>query len=262
MTTSEKTLFRLGEIERIASINASDSAIDVRIMLLTTLIFIVCVLSVPLSNPVGLILFCIYPFAASAICNIPFRPIFKYSLVVLPFIAMIGIFNPILDRKIIFYVGTIPVTGGWASFISILLRGILSVQAVLILIFSYGFNRIASGLRQLYIPSVIVTQLQMVYRYIFILINESVNMDRARRARGFGKKHYPLKMWGIFIGQLLLRTIDRAERIHRAMLARGFNGTMPDICHRRRLTSRDWIYLILCTGFFMFARFVKPDILF
>lgn len=262
MTKTEKFLFRLIEIERMAGTSTSDSAIDVRIMLLITLIFIVCLLSVPLSNPVELILFCVYPFVACSVRDIPFSRIFKYSLSVMPFIALIGIFNPVFDRNIIFYIGPIPVTGGWASFTSILLRGLLSVQAVLILIFSYGFNSIAHGLRQMHVPAIIVTQLQMVYRYTSLLIAESISMDRARKARGFGKKHYPLKMWSIFIGQLLLRTIDRASRIHRAMLARGFTGIMPSLNSHQHIATRDWIFLALCTTFFIFARFVKPDILF
>jgi cobalt/nickel transport system permease protein len=42
----------------------------------------------------------------------------------------------------------------------------------------------------------------------------------ARRARSYDRKHFSLKLWGIFVAQLLMRSIDRAERITQAMQAR------------------------------------------
>lgn len=52
-------------------------------------------------------------------------------------------------------------------------------------------------------------------------------MQRARDARSFGRRSYPLKVWATLVGQLLIRTFERAELISRAMLARGFTGRIP-----------------------------------
>lgn len=64
-------------------------------------------------------------------------------------------------------------------------------------------------------PAVFTTQLLFVYRYLFVLIEEAAAMQQARDARSFGRKSYPLKVWGTLVGQLLIRTFDRAERIRR-----------------------------------------------
>lgn len=54
-------------------------------------------------------------------------------------------------------------------------------------------------------------------------------MLRARDARGYGRRSYPIGLWAETVGQLLLRTLDRAEHIHNAMLARGFTGRIPAV---------------------------------
>ena len=52
-------------------------------------------------------------------------------------------------------------------------------------------------------------------------------MRRARQARGFGSDKLSLSLWAALVGQLLVRSADRASTIHRAMLARGFDGELP-----------------------------------
>ena len=59
-------------------------------------------------------------------------------------------------------------------------------------------------------------------------IEYAAAMQQARDARSFGRRSYPLKIWGTLVGQLLIRTFDRAEQISRAMLARGFSGRIPE----------------------------------
>ena len=53
-------------------------------------------------------------------------------------------------------------------------------------------------------------------------------MDRGRRQRSFGGRGIGLSHAGPLLGTLLLRSWDRADRVHRAMKARGFDGTLPD----------------------------------
>lgn len=212
----------------ITRIDKSQSRItEAPAMLIITIVFLVAVLSVPLQEPQKLIWLAAYPIIFSEIAGIGYLKVLLKSLWIIPLVALIGMFNPIIDTEPAFSVGDKIISKGWVSFISIVLRGILSLQGVILLVETTGFLDIFNTLLTFKCPTLLVTQLQLTYRYISVIIEEAVVMRRARESRGFGEKSYPLKMWAAMIGQLLLRSIMRATRIHRAMLARGFNGSIP-----------------------------------
>lgn len=210
-----------------AGIGYSASSISAPVMLIVTIIYLVATLSVPLTAPQRLIWLAVYPVITSEMLGIGFGKLFLSSLWVLPVVILIAVFNPILDTTTVLHIGGIAISKGWVTFTSIILRGLLSMQGVLILIRSTGFYEMCNSMRSIGLPSVLTTQLLLSYRYIGVMIEEAVTMKRAREARGFGRKSYPLKMWGVFVGQLLIRSIERAGRIHRAMKARGFDGSLP-----------------------------------
>ncbi len=203
------------------------SDIDSRALLLVTVGYIVVMLSVPVLNLGMLIWFAAYPVVMAPLSHLSYGRIFGRSLITLPFILLIGAMNPLFDQRVAMNIGGIEVSAGWISFISIIVRGLLSVQAALILISDRGFNGVCRAMGRLGLPSVLVTQLMMVSRYMQTLGEEALTMNRARRSRGYGRRNYPVKEWGRFIGQLLIRSVERGERINRAMVARGFNGTLP-----------------------------------
>ncbi len=232
------------------------SAIDTGIQLFVTLGFIVAVVSVPTVDPARLIWFFAFPVIMAEALRIGYAHVFCRSLWLLPFIILIGIFNPIIDRQPAWEIGNIVISKGWISFISVVLRGLLSVQALLILVDSCGFNNICRVLHGVGVPSVLVTQLQMLYRFMAVLMEEALIMHRARQSRGFGRKSYPLKMWATFAGQLLMRSLDRASRINRAMLARVYDSKRIHKAKRPKLTRNDWIYLAAWTTIILFIRFI------
>lgn len=257
MSKLEQALCELNRMERASVRSSSLHALDARAKLLVTLLFLVCMLSLPAADLAGVILYLVYPIISSAVAGIGYGTVFRRSLLVLPFVLFIGIFNPILDRQVAFSVGRVAVTTGWLSFLSIILRGLLSAQAVFILIYATGFHNLCRSMRRMGVPSLLTTQLLFVYRYLFVLLQEALSMRRAREARGFGRRGYPLKMWGLFIGQLLLRTIGRSERIHRAMLSRGFNGSVEGISYTR-WTTRESVYAAAWACFFLLLRMYQP----
>jgi cobalt/nickel transport system permease protein len=140
--------------------------------------------------------------------------------------------------------------------VSIVIRGLLSVQAVILLVMTTGFYRVCRGLKRLGVPTVFTTQLLLVYRYIYVLLDEAIDMDRGRQARGYGRKGYGVKMWGTFIGQLLLRTVDRAERVHKAMLSRGFDGQIR-LLTLSRWQWRDTLFVAICCAVFAVLRMYR-----
>ncbi len=230
-------------------------AVDSRFQLTVTLLYLVAVLSVPLADPGMLVWMFVYPIVMAEASGTGYGRVLLRSLWVLPLAAVIGIFNPILDNSPAWHIGSVTVSAGWVTFISICLRGLLAVQAVLVLIYSTGFYAICTALQRMGLPAVLTTQLLMVYRYISVLLQESLSMSRARAARGFGRKNYPLRLWGVMVGQLLLRSVERARRVHNAMLARGFSGVLPSAVPRP-IRATDLLYLAGWTAVFSLLRFV------
>lgn len=261
MDKLEKAYYTIMQMETRS--NQSPSIIDPRINVVISLVFLIVMLSVPLGRLSSLIWFALYPMAASAVLGISFGKIFSRSLYVLPLVVLIGIFNPLLDKIPVFRIGGFVVTSGWLSFMSIIVRGLLAMQCILILIDSCGFQGICRAFRKLGVPAFLTDQLMFVYRYISVLLLEALTMKRAREARGYGRKSYPLKLWGTLTGQLFLRAIDRSERINKAMLARGFNGTFPSFSQNaNRLTIGSWAYLLLMGGGIIALRIINISSLF
>ena len=90
-------------------------------------------------------------------------------------------------------------------------------------------------------------------------IEYAAAMQQARDARSFGRKSYPLKVWGTLVGQLLIRTFDRAERISRAMLARGFTGRIPEgVFECPAWKIRDTLFLAVWCSAFVLLRLCRP----
>lgn len=225
MSKLEKAYLTIQRMELRSSVNPP--VIDPRILLITSVVYLVTMLSVPLGRLSMLIWFSLIPIVTAQWLGLGFGRIFIKSLFILPFVILIAIFNPIIDRAPAFVAGGLVITRGWLTFLSVILRGLLAVQMLIVLTEACGFNGICRTMHKLGIPSFLTDQLMFVYRYISVLLSEAIAMRRAREARGFGRKSYPLKLWGVMIGQLFLRAIDRSERINKAMLARGFNGYIP-----------------------------------
>lgn len=234
--------------------------LDPRVKLVTTLVFITTVVSFGKYEIAQLIPFLIYPVALCAVGNVPPGYLFKKILLVSPFAVMIGIFNPLLDRNILFYLGGIGFSGGWVSFASILVRCVLTVGAALTLIAVTGFNAVCMALEKLGTPSVFVVQLMFLHRYMFVLVDEASRMVRAKSVRSFGNGGSGIKTYGSLVGHLLLRTMNRAQRIHLAMCSRGFDGQIR-ITRPLKIRPKEIVFVLGWSSFFILLRFYNIPLL-
>ena len=76
------------------------------------------------------------------------------------------------------------------------------------------------------IPTQMVHLLMMTYRYIFVIEQEFLRLSLAAKVRGFkpGTNLHSYKTFAYFIGMLFVHASNRAQRVHQAMLCRGFKG--------------------------------------
>jgi cobalt/nickel transport system permease protein len=245
----DKEYFNLGFLDTLSYKDTVIHRLDPRTKVIATFAFIVTVVSFPKYEIAGLIPFFLFPALFFSLGDIPIWFILKKVLVVSVFAVFIGIFNPLFDTRVMCTFFGIPVSGGWVSFLSILLKFFLTICSAMLLISTTSFPGICYALRQLRIPEIFVSQLLLLYRYIFVLIEETLRMVRARDLRSFGKKGQGMKIFINLIGTLFMRTIERADRIYHAMLSRGFSGTIHYV-KRDHLRKADFVCLSV-TGVFL-----------
>jgi cobalt/nickel transport system permease protein len=225
------------------------------VKLLTAVAFIVCVVSFPKHEVSGLMQFFLYPVMMAAVGGIPFGLVARKVIVVSPFALMVGAFNPFFDTAPAVSIGSVAISGGWLSFASIMIRFALTVSTAVILISTTSFHGVCRALEQLGAPAAFATQLLVLYRYLFVLGDESRRMLRAFEARSFGEGAPTpgMKTVSHLIGALFLRTVSRAGRIHAAMTARGFDGEMRTM-RQDRIRLSDALFAALAISAFVVMR--------
>lgn len=222
--------------------------------LLVTICFLFFVISFGKYDVAALLPYIFYPLLVMVLGDIPATPIFKRTLIAAPFVLGIGIFNPVFDTAIHMTVFGLPISGGWISFASLFIKMCLTVLAGLLLLATTSSEKLAQALRMLHFPKIFVLQLLLTYRYLTLLAEEAARMHNAYMLRAPGQKHIEMKIWSSLIGQLLLRTMDRGQRIYQAMKLRGFTGEYNS-GHLPKFNSADLIYTTAWLAFFIIARF-------
>lgn len=251
-----RNLADIGYMDTLASGDSPLHRLDPRAKLLTTFLFITAVVSFNKYEVSALAPFFLYPVFLIAVGKLPPAYLLKKILLISPFAVLVGIFNPLLDRQTLLYLGTLAVSGGWVSFLSIILRFLLTVSAALALLSLTGINSVCEALARVGVPRPFVVQLLFLNRYILVLTGETERMARAGSLRSSGGGSMNFRLFTQIVGHLLLRTLDRAERVYRAMLCRGFDGHIRVVRFSR--IGRGEIIFVLCwAALFAVFRFVN-----
>jgi len=114
--------------------------------------------------------------------------------------------------------------GAWG----LLAKGTLGVLASLLLAATTEPRALLAGLERLHLPTQLVQIMGFMIRYLDVVTEEMRRMQVARESRGFrarNPKHWPVLAKSA--GALFIRSYERGERVHLAMLSRGYDGTMP-----------------------------------
>ena len=115
---------------------------------------------------------------------------------------------------------------GWMVFWQAVVRSTLCLAALVLLAATTPFSEIVRVLREWRVPALLLTTLTLMDRYLFVLVEESGRMQRARASRTFAAR----SRWAVWrslaetLGQLFVRSVERAGRIYAAMCARGWQG--------------------------------------
>ncbi len=159
-----------------------------------------------------------------------------------------------MDRTEALVLGNFIITGGMISFATLMLKGIFALTASFFLISTTNIEKICHALRLLHLPEFLAVQVLMTYRYISLLLTEAGTMMNAYMLRAPGQKGIHFSAWGSFAGQLLLRSMDRAQELYQSMKMRGFHG-MFYYADVEPFCMKDAVYLISWTAVFAYVRF-------
>lgn len=224
MNSTDRAIIELHAIDREASADGWLQALHPVGKLLVTLVYLVVLLSFGKYDLPGVLLMGTYLVVLMMMGGVSLCLMGRRLWPMLLLVGMIGVANPFFDRQPLFGVGGMTVTGGMVSMLTLMLKGLFSMSAAYLLIVTTTMDDICHALRCLRVPAIMVTVLMLVYRYLVVLLKETSRLRAAYAMRAPGQKGIHFKVWGSMVGQLLLRSIDRAEIVYASMQLRGFQG--------------------------------------
>ncbi len=158
------------------------------------------------------------------------RTIWTRARVVLPLVLFVAIFVPFVRTGgETIELGPLTVSeAGLATFAAVSAKAILGTLSAVLLGATTSFPDVLHALERLKAPRLLVLIAAFMYRYLFVIVDEVRRMRAALAARGYAPRHaLQVQAIGRVATALFLRTYERAERVHLAMLARGWNQAMP-----------------------------------
>lgn len=130
---------------------------------------------------------------------------------------------------------------GW----NILAKATLGVLTTVVLSATTTPREILTGLERLKVPSLLVQITNFMIRYTVVVGEELKRMTVARESRCFEAKGP--RSWKVLargLGALFIRSYERGERVHLAMLSRGFSGSMP-LGETSPVATSDWMLALV-----------------
>lgn len=224
MDKLSKAQAELREMDAISAGNSLIHQIHPLCKLLAVAAYIFCVVSFHKYDISGLIVMVLYPVFLFQAARIPVHLCFYKLRVVLPMVCAVGLVNPFLDHTPVVQVGNIMITGGWLSMLTLMLKGCFALMASFLLVATTPVDSLCAALRRVHVPGLLLTLFLLTYRYVGVMVGEASVMMQAYSLRAPKQKGLHISAWGSFLGQLLLRSMDRAQELYNSMILRGFQG--------------------------------------
>jgi cobalt/nickel transport system permease protein len=163
-----------------------------------------------------------------AVSAVPVTYLLKRMVVELPFVAFAVLLPFVAQGPRTDVLGLSLSQHGLESGGALLAKGTLGVLASLTLAATTEPQELLAGLERLHLPNQLVQIMGFMVRYLDVVTSEMRRMRIARESRGFRARnpsHWPVLARSA--GALFIRSYERGERVHLAMLSRGYTGRMP-----------------------------------
>lgn len=244
MNKFDYALKEICSLEREATQNKYPCNINPVVKLFTTLIYIGIIMAIPNEEIVKLLSYLFYPFVMFFAFRIPFKSALKRIWFALGGVFLLGIGNFIFAKNL--EIGLLAMTGLW-------LKGVFCVLGVYLLAVTTKIEDLCTKLYEIGFPESFVTVFLLVYRYINVLIKETKRLWEAYEIGSAGQKGIAFRYWGPFLGQLLLRSMDRAQTVYDSMNVRGYRWGLRQRKRRIQIRLLDVLWFFFWNGvFFLF----------
>jgi cobalt/nickel transport system permease protein len=196
--------------------------------LVAVLAFVVVVVSTPREAVWAFAGYALLLAAVARAARVPAAFALRRMAVEVPFVAFALLLPFVAQGARTEVLGVqLSVSGLWGAW-NILAKGTLGVGASVLLAATTDLRDLLLGLQRLRMPPLLVQIASFMLRYGDVVTDELARMRIARESRGF-RARGP-RAWGVLArtaGALFIRTYERGERVHLAMVSRGYTGTMP-----------------------------------
>ncbi len=216
-------------------------------------LFIVSVVSVGKFNITAVLVYGAFPLFSVIAFRLPLKLLLYRVAMISPFILIMAAANPFFDREVFGVVAGVTLSNGMVSGLVIVAKSFVIISSMLVFSMCIQFTSLCKVLHLLHVPKVFITQLLLLNRYLFLLVDEAHAMQRARSMRSFNGKGKGLFTTAKLIGALLLRTTTHADHIYRAMIARGFNGDVVNYT-AMKFTAKSILTIAMFAGLFLVIR--------
>lgn len=203
-------------------------ALDARCKLVAALAFVVLVVLTPTRAVWAFALYAVLLVAVAGVARVPLPVVARRMLVEVPFV-LFAVAMPFLSAgpRVDVLGLSLSVPGLWSAF-NVLAKATLGVVTSILLAATTDLKDMLLGLERLRVPSLLVQIMTFMLRYADVITDELGRMRIARLSRGFEARdvrHLPVVARSA--GALFIRSYERGERVHLAMLSRGYTGRMP-----------------------------------
>ncbi|MFJ2177004.1 cobalt ECF transporter T component CbiQ [Streptomyces sp. NPDC087851] len=192
--------------------------------------FVLVVVSTPRTAVWALALYAALLAGVAAVARVPAGLLLRRMLIEVPFVAFAVLMPFVVPGEQIRVAGVpLSVPGLWDAW-NVLAKGTLGVAASVLLASTTELRALLLGLQRLRLPPLLVQIASFMIRYGDVITDEMRRMSIARRSRGFEARG--VRQWGVLAksaGALFIRAYERGERVHLAMVSRGYAGSMPVI---------------------------------
>lgn len=179
--------------------------------------------------------------AVVAVAGLPPRRVLHRLAVIIPFLTFAAVVPFVGGGDQVDVAGlSLSVDGLWASW-NVAIKALIGTSASIVVAATSPVPDLITGLGRLRLPAVLVAIVAFMFRYLDLIADQVGRTRQAMTARA----HDPRWLWqarplAAASGALFVRTYERGERVHGAMLARGWTGAMPDL-DRPTVGPRPWL---------------------
>ena len=214
---------------------------DPRAKILTLLVFLIVLATTPANAALALGIYAVLLLSGMLIAGLPVWSLFARALVVLPFSLTFGLISWL--------------AGDPLRALGLIEKSYLSAVGVLLVVGTTPLPALLRGLERMGTPRMLTLVAQFLYRYLFVISEQAQHMRLAARCRQGpgGERRARFRAAAGALAVLFARSYQRADGIHRAMLARGFSGCFP-LLHSLRFRPADAVFTGLVATLLVLVR--------